>query len=90
GIIGISTDNHWSTRAWAEKLGLSFPVASDFEPKGEVAKEWGAYHPRGVCKRAQFIVGSDGQIVLSYVAPIDRSPGAQVILKKLEELSARD
>ncbi|MFW5866784.1 MAG: redoxin domain-containing protein [Armatimonadota bacterium] len=89
GIIGISTDNYWSTSAWAEKLGLSFPLGSDFEPKGQVAKDWGVYHPRGVCQRAQFIVDSDGEIVLAYEAPIDKSPGARMILRKLEELSDR-
>ncbi len=89
GIIGISADNYWTTRAWAEELGLSFPIGSDFEPKGEVAKAWGAYHAEGVCQRAQFIVDRDRQVVLSHVAPIDESPGAQMILKTLEELNAR-
>lgn len=89
GIIGISADNYWSTMAWADELGLSFPLASDFEPKGEVAKKWGVYHAGGVCGRVQFIVGGDMQIVLAYQSPIDTSPGAQMILKTLEELSAR-
>ena len=88
GIVGISADNYWSTRAWAEELGLSFPIGSDFEPKGEVAKAWGAYHPEGVCRRAQFIVDRHRQVVLAHVAPIDESPGAQMILKTLEEVSA--
>jgi len=87
GIVGISADNYWSTNAWADELGLSFPLASDFEPKGEVAREWGVYHPGGVCQRAQFIVDSDGEIAFAYEAPIDKSQGAQMILKKLEELS---
>lgn len=89
GIIAVSTDNYWSTSAWAKELGLSFPVASDFEPKGDVAKAYGVYHPGGVCQRAQFIIDSNGEVVFSYVAPIDKSPGAHMILKKLEELSAR-
>ncbi|MFO8079144.1 MAG: redoxin domain-containing protein [Armatimonadota bacterium] len=88
-IVGIATDNYPATRAWAEKLGLSFPIASDFEPKGAVAKQWGVYHEAGTCKRVQFIVDSDREVVLSHVAPIGKSPGAQAILKKLEELSAR-
>lgn len=88
-IIAVSADNYWSTKAWAEELGLSFPIGSDFEPKGEVAKAWGAYHPEGVCQRAQFIVDRDRRVALSYVAPIDESPGARPILKKLEELNAR-
>lgn len=89
GIIGISTDNYWSTKAWAEELGLSFPLGSDFEPKGEVAKQWGVYHEGGVCMRAQFIVDSDRTVLFAYVAPMDKSPGAHMILKKLEELNER-
>jgi len=88
-IIGISADNYWSTKAWAEELGLSFPLGSDFEPKGEVAKAWGVYHPGGVCMRAHFIVDSDQEIVFAHEAPLDRSPGVHMILKKLEELNAR-
>ncbi|MGI5818563.1 MAG: redoxin domain-containing protein [Armatimonadota bacterium] len=89
GIIGVAADNYWSTMAWAEKLGLSFPLGSDFEPKGEVARAYGVYHEAGVCQRAQFIIDSDRRVVLSYVAPIDTSPGARVILKTLEELNER-
>ncbi len=87
GIVGISTDNYWSTKAWSEELGLSFPLGSDFEPRGEVARQWGVYHAKGVCKRAQFIVDRNRTVVFAYVAPQDRSPGAHMILKKLEELS---
>ena len=89
GIVAISTDNYWSTKAWSEELGLSFPVGSDFEPKGDVAKQWGAYHPGGVCERAHFIVDSDRTILLAYRAPIAKCPGVHLILKRLEELNAR-
>lgn len=90
GIIGVSADNYWSTKAWAEELGLSFPLGSDFEPKGEVAEAYGVYHGGGVCRRAHFIINSDREIVFAYEAPIDKSPGAHMILKKLEELSGGD
>lgn len=89
GIIGVAADSYWSTRAWADELGLSFPIGSDSEPTGEVARAYGVDHEGGVCRRAQFIINSDREIVFSYEAPIDKSPGAQMILKKLEELSAR-
>lgn len=90
GIIAVSTDNVWSTKAWAEKLGISFPIASDFEPKGEVSRSFGVYHESGTCKRAQFIVGPDRKILLAHLVPIDTSPGARMILKRLEELNSGD
>ncbi len=66
GIIAVSTDNCWSTREFANQHGLSFPLASDFEPKGEVAMQFGAYHPRGVCARMQLIVDGDRTVVFRY------------------------
>ena len=86
GVIAVSADNYWSTMAWARELGISFPVASDFEPKGEVARSYGFYHEAGVCQRAQFVIDREMTIRMAHVAPIDRSPGAREILRALEEL----
>ena len=87
-VLGVAPDNHPSTRAWSEELGLHFPVGADFEPKGKVSHAFGVRHDAGVCERAQFIVDRQMTIRLAYVAPVDTSPGAQPILKALEELSA--
>ncbi|MEA3399808.1 MAG: redoxin domain-containing protein [Armatimonadota bacterium] len=88
GVIGVSTDNFWSTRAWAEELGISFPLGSDFEPKGEVTKAYGVYHEAGVCKRAQFVIDSDMVVRFKHVSPMDKSPGVHLVLEALEELNA--
>jgi peroxiredoxin len=90
GIVGVSTDNYWSTKAWSEELGLSFPLGSDFEPKGEVARAYGVYHEAGICRRAHFIIDSDQRIVFACEAPVDKCPGVHMILRKLEELSGGD
>ena len=72
-LYGVSTDPTYSQIAFKEKLGISIEQLSDFEPKGETAKKFGAYfEPRGMTNRALVIVGPDGVVQWSYLAP---SPG---------------
>jgi alkyl hydroperoxide reductase subunit AhpC len=64
---------------------------SDFEPKGAVARTYGAYrHQDGVCERALFVLDSEGTIQWSYVSPVGVNPGADGILQALEELSSQN
>src|SRR5881275_1951615 len=42
-LLGISVDGVWCHAAFAENRRLHFPLLADFEPKGEVAKKYGAY-----------------------------------------------
>ena len=63
-MLGISVDSLWSHRAFAEKLGISYPLLSDFHPKGEVAKKYGVYlEDRGMAARTAFVIGKDGKIL---------------------------
>jgi peroxiredoxin len=34
-IVGLSVDGVWSHAAFAKQNGITFPLLSDFEPKGE-------------------------------------------------------
>ncbi len=86
-LLGISVDNIWSHRAFAENRRLRFPLLSDFEPKGEVARRYGVYDDKkGECRRALFVLDSQGTILWSYVAPNGVNPGADGILRALESL----
>jgi peroxiredoxin len=90
-LLGISVDGPWCHRAYAEHRNLHFPLLSDFEPKGEVAKKYGVYRKgEGVTERALFVIDGDGLISWSYVSPIDVNPGANGILTALEDLSKRE
>jgi len=63
-VLGISVDSLWSHRAFAEKFGISYPLLSDFHPKGEVAKKYGVFlEDRGMAARTAFVVGKDGKIL---------------------------
>jgi peroxiredoxin len=87
-ILGISVDGVWCHRAFAENRHLHFPLLADFEPKGGVAKQYGAYRDReGVCERALFVLDRDGVIFWSYLSPIAVNPGADGILDALERMS---
>jgi len=68
-IYGVSTDASESQRAFRQKLGISIPQLSDFEPKGAAARVFGAYfEPGGMTNRAIVVIGPDGVVKASYLA----------------------
>ena len=86
-LIGVSVDGAWCHLAYANARKLRFPLLADFEPKGEVARTYGAYRRSdGVAERALFVIDQDGVIRWSYLSPIDINPGAEGILGALEFL----
>jgi peroxiredoxin len=89
-VIGISVDGIWCHVAYAQQRKLRFPLLSDFEPKGEVARAYGAYRAKeGVCERALFVIDAKGIVQWSYVSPLGVNPGADGILSALENLNTR-
>jgi peroxiredoxin len=89
-IVGISVDGSWCHAAFAGERKLHFPLLSDFEPKGAVARAYGAYREReGVCERALFVIDPKGTIAWSYLSPVGVNPGADGILTALEALQSK-
>jgi peroxiredoxin len=89
-LLGISVDGAWCHRAFADQRKLHFPLLADFEPKGEVARRYGAYRAGdGFAERALFVLDGDGIIRWSYVSPVTVNPGADGILRALEALAAQ-
>jgi peroxiredoxin len=87
-LLGISVDGAWCHQAFARERRLHFPLLADFEPKGEIAKQYGAYrNQEGVAERALFVLDRQGVIFWSYCSPISVNPGADGILDALEKLS---
>ena len=90
-LLGVSVDGIWCHLAFARDRKLRFPLLSDFQPKGEVARSYGAYREQdGVAERALFVIDPHGIIHWSYVSPIGVNPGADGILTALEDLSRRE
>ncbi|HEU4976707.1 MAG TPA: redoxin domain-containing protein [Baekduia sp.] len=72
-LYGVSTDATWSQTAFKKQLGITIEQLSDFEPKGEASRTFGAYfEPAGMTNRALVIVGPDGVVQWSHLAD---SPG---------------
>jgi peroxiredoxin len=88
-LLGISVDGVWCHQAFAQDRKLRFPLLADFEPKGAVAKKYGAYRDgEGVTERALFVIDGSGIIRWSYCSPVAINPGADGILEALEQLGA--
>lgn len=88
-LIGISVDGIWCHLAFAKDRKLRFPLLADFEPKGAVARIYGAYRQQdGVSERALFVIDGEGIVRWSYLSPIGVNPGADGILSSLEALSS--
>lgn len=86
-LLGISVDGVWCHAAFSDARHLHFPLLSDFEPKGAVAKLYGAYREKdGFTERALFVIDAEGVIRWSYLSPVGVNPGADGILEALESL----
>ncbi len=86
-LLGISVDGVWCHSAFSGERKLHFPLLADFEPKGAVAKRYGAFRPEdGFCERALFVIDKSGIIRWSYCSPVGVNPGADGILEALESL----
>jgi len=90
-LLGISVDSVWSHLDFAKDRNLHFPLLSDFEPKGEVARTYQVYRAKeGTTERALFVIDADGIIRWSYVSPVGVNPGADGILRALESLGKEE
>lgn len=70
-LAGISVDSPFALRAFAEHLGLGFPLLSDFNREacrryGLLADRWGL---RGFADRAVFLVSPQRRILWAWRAP---------------------
>ena len=86
-LLGISVDGAWCHAAFSRDRKVHFPLLADFEPKGAIARLYQAYREgEGVSERALFVINPDGVIHWSYVSPVGVNPGADGIIRALEEL----
>jgi len=91
-VVGISVDSIPSHMAWQKKdIGImSFPLASDFYPHGEVARKYGILREGdpipGISDRAVFVVGKDGKLKFAKVYPISQVPDNEEVFAALRKL----
>lgn len=87
-LVGISIDHVWAHQAFQEKLGIDTTLLSDFEPKGEVARAYGAYIEKfGHANRSLVLVDEEGTVEWVHESPTPLEiPGANVIFDALETI----
>jgi peroxiredoxin len=86
-LVGISVDGPWCHREFSIQRRLTYPLLSDFEPKGAVSRAYGAYvEPQGFSARTLFVIDESGVVRWSYGSPLNINPGADGILRALESL----
>ena len=87
-VLGVSVDNHWSHRAWAEHLHVTFPLLADFWPHGQVSRLYGVFRETdGISDRALYFIDAAGVIRDSWVAENPGvAPGLNVIFDALERI----
>jgi mycoredoxin-dependent peroxiredoxin len=62
-VLGLSVDSTWSHKAFAEKMGVAYPLLADFHPRGAVADKFGVYHAdKGITGRAIVIIDKAGKV----------------------------
>jgi peroxiredoxin (alkyl hydroperoxide reductase subunit C) len=87
-VLGISVDSHYANQAFAERLGLGFPLLSDFRRTASAA--YGILlEDAGISGRAIFVVDRQGRIAHREVAPTPGElPDNARLLAALEALQA--
>lgn len=76
-LIGVSTDNPESHKAFAKHHGLPFQLVSD--ESGAIAKSFGVPNRLGFLGRQTFVIGADGNVKKIY-RDVDVSKHAMEIL----------
>jgi peroxiredoxin len=85
-VLGISVDSHYANTAFAERLGLTFPLLSDWKHEASVA--YGLLiESAGYSGRALFVVDREGRVAYQDIAPVLREvPDLEALIRALEGL----
>jgi peroxiredoxin len=60
-VLGVSMDSTFSNKAWAQQIGVTFPLLSDWG--GDVTKQYGVYNPKyKAARRVTYLIEPDGKI----------------------------
>ena len=61
-VLGISMDSMFSNKAWAEKIGVTFPLLSDWG--GDVTRKYGIFYSKyKAARRVNILIDKDGKVV---------------------------
>src|SRR6516165_5154825 len=61
-VLGVSMDSPFANHAFAEQIGVTFPLVSDWG--GDVTRKYGVYVDKyKAARRVNFLIGKDGKIL---------------------------
>jgi mycoredoxin-dependent peroxiredoxin len=61
-VLGVSMDSPFSNKAWAQQIGVTFPLLSDWG--GDVTKEYGLYDPEyKAARRVNYLIDKQGKVI---------------------------
>jgi peroxiredoxin len=70
-VLGVSVDSFAALGEFQDKLGLEFPLVSDF-PLNQVGRDYGVYNEdRGIHNRTTIVIDSDGIVRAVYAEARD-------------------
>jgi peroxiredoxin len=83
-LVGISVDSSFCHHAFRKHRGLSMPLLSDFNPKGEVCRAYGAWIDEVGHANRSLVLVEEGEVKWSYASPTPLEiPGANLIFDAL-------
>ena len=86
-VLGLSVDSVWSHKAFADKMGIHYPLLADFNPRGSVAEKFGVYlSDKGITGRAITIIDKDGKIAWFKNYDIPTVPDIKEVSQALEQV----
>jgi hypothetical protein len=61
-VLGVSIDSPPANHAWAQQIGVTFPLLSDLG--GDVMREYGVFEPKyKAARRVTYLIDKDGKVV---------------------------
>ena len=61
-VLGVSMDSPFANHAFAEEIGVKFPLLSDWG--GETTRKYGVFVDKyKAARRVNFLIGKDGRIL---------------------------
>src|SRR5437899_2253129 len=88
-VLGVSVDSAWSHKAYAEKMGIKYPLLADFQPRGAMAEKYGVFlADKGITGRAIAIVNKEGNIAWFKNYDIPVVPDLKEVASALAQVKA--
>ena len=86
-VLGLSVDSAWSHKAFAEKMGIGYPLLADFHPRGAVAEKFGMYlADKGITGRAVAIINKAGSVAWFKQYDIPQLPDVKEVAAALAQV----